>query len=207
MAGRGGSTGFRNIPDVAANADNVYEIYDNGNDKDNAFDDNEGTSCAAPLWAGFMALVSQQAATNGEPGAGFVNPAIYAIAAGSNYASCFHDVTSGNNTWSKSPDLFYAMTNYDLCTGLGTMSGTNLINVLAPPIPAPPFLSPAPGAGGLTITWNTVAGFSYQLQYTSDLLNTNWMNFGPAITASGLVTNVSDSFTNSQRFYRVLLKP
>jgi hypothetical protein len=37
--------------------------------------------------------------------------------------SYFHNVTSGNNTWSKSPSLFYAMNNYDLCTGLDTMTG------------------------------------------------------------------------------------
>ena len=50
-----------------------------------------------------------------------------------------------------------------------------------------------------------MAGHSYQLQYTSDVGVTNWINFGSAITASGSVATVSDSFTNSQRFYRVLL--
>jgi subtilase family serine protease len=207
MAGRGGSTSFRNIPDVAANADHVYEIYDNGNDRHNAFDDNAGTSCAAPLWAGFMALVNQQSAANGGKSVGFINPAIYAIATGSNYASCFHDVTSGNNTWSASPNLFYATNNYDLCTGLGTMNGTNFINALAATIPTPTLLSPALTAGGVILSWNTVAGISYQLQYTSDLGTTNWSNFGSAITASGSVATVSDSLANSQRFYRVLLKP
>ncbi len=90
-----------------------------------------GTSCAAPLWAGFMALVNQQAAASGKPGVGFINPAIYAIAAGSSYAACFHDVTTGNNTWSGSPNSFYATNGYDLCTGLGTPAGQNLINALA----------------------------------------------------------------------------
>jgi subtilase family serine protease len=206
MAGRGGSTSFRNVPDVAANADNVYEIYDNGNDRHNAFDDNAGTSCAAPLWAGFMALVNQQSAANGGPSVGFINPAIYAIAAGPNYTPAFHDVTSGNNTWSESPNLFYATNNYDLCTGLGTMNGTNLINALASSIPTPIFLTPALTAGSVTLSWNTVAGISYQLQYTSDLSTTDWSNLGSAITASGPVATVSDSLTNSQRFYRVLLK-
>ena len=90
----------------------------------NATDGIGGTSCAAPLWAGFMALVNQQSAANGGTKAGFINPALYAIAAGPNYTSYFHDVTSGNNTWSSSPNLFYATNNYDLCTGLGTMNGT-----------------------------------------------------------------------------------
>jgi subtilase family serine protease len=206
MAGRGGSASFRNIPDVAANADNIYEIYDNGKNT-NDFDGNGGTSAAAPLWAGFMALVNQQSAANGGPSAGFINPAIYAIAAGSNYALCFHDVTSGNNTWSKSPNLFYATNGYDLCTGLGTMNGTNLIIALASPIPAPSFLPPVSSAGVVTLTWTTVGGISYQVQYTSDLTATNWINFGSPITASGSVATVSDSFTISQRFYRVLALP
>jgi len=207
MAGRGGSTSFRNIPDVAANADNVYEIFDDGNDQDGAFDDNGGTSCAAPMWAGFMALVNEQLAAQGGKMAGFVNPALYVIAAGTNYASCFHDVTSGNNTWVDSKTLFYATNNYDLCTGLGTMNGTNLINALAPPPPAPSFLPPVPGVGGFTLKWSTVAGFSYQVQYSVKLSATNWTNFGSAITATNSASSISDSFTNSLRFYRVLLVP
>jgi subtilase family serine protease len=207
MAARGGSTSHRNIPDVAANADNVYEIYDNGRDP-SYYDGNGGTSCAAPLWAGFMALVNQRSAANGgKSAAGLIAPALYAIAAGSNYALCFHDVTSGNNTWSSSPSLFYATANYDLCTGLGTMNGTNLIKALAAPPPAPSFLPPARNAGGFTLSWSAVAGVSCQLQYISDLRTTHWINFGSAITAAGSVATVSDSFTNSQRFYRVLASP
>ncbi len=61
---------------------------------------------------------------------GFINPALYAIAAGANYANCFHDITTENNTWSGSPNLFYATNGYDLCTGLGSPNGTNLINAL-----------------------------------------------------------------------------
>jgi hypothetical protein len=126
MTARGGSAKQRNIPDVALTADNVFIDYGNGSRTELG-----GTSCAAPLWAGFTALVNQQAAASGKPGAGFINPAIYAIAAGSSYAACFHDVTTGDNTWSGSPNSFYAASGYDLCTGLGTPGGQNLINALA----------------------------------------------------------------------------
>ena len=126
MTARGGSAKQRNIPDVALTADNVFVDYGNGSRS--VFG---GTSCAAPLWAGFSALANQQAAANGKPGVGFINSAIYAIAAGSSYAACFHDVTTGNNTWSGSPNLFYAAAGYDLCTGLGTPAGQSLINALA----------------------------------------------------------------------------
>jgi subtilase family serine protease len=126
MAGNGGSASFRNIPDVALTADNCYVAYANGSRETVG-----GTSCAAPLWAGFMALVNQQAAAGGQPPAGFINPAIYAIAQGGNYTSCFHDITAGDNTWSGSPNNFSAVSGYDLCTGLGTPNGQNLINALA----------------------------------------------------------------------------
>jgi subtilase family serine protease len=202
MEGRGGSTLFRNIPDVAANADNVYEIYDNANTVDGI----GGTSCAAPLWAGFVALVNQQSAANGGPNAGFINPTLYVIGAGPNYSACFHPVVFGHNTWSASPGLFYAMDNYNLCTGLGTMNGTNLINSLASAVPARVFLPCPLNAGGLTLNWTSMPGISYQLQCTSDLGANNWISFGSAITATGSVTSERDSFTNSLRFYRVLVR-
>jgi hypothetical protein len=121
-----GSTTMRNIPDVAMTADNVYVAYGSGTNGIYG-----GTSCAAPLWAGFMALVNQQAAGMDNPAAGFLNPAIYALGNSTNYTACFNDITTGNNTSSDSPNLYYAVPGYDLCTGWGTPAGANLINALA----------------------------------------------------------------------------
>ena len=120
-----GSTSRRNVPDVSLVAYNAWVVWNNGS-KDWWW----GTSIAAPLWAGFTALVNQQAAIYGEPTVGFLNPALYAIGAGSLYSTCFHDITTGNNTNSHSSGLYYATAGYDLCTGWGTPTGTNLINVL-----------------------------------------------------------------------------
>ncbi|MGC9940597.1 MAG: protease pro-enzyme activation domain-containing protein [Verrucomicrobiota bacterium] len=125
MPARHGSQTMRDIPDVAMTADNVWVIYGGGQQA--MFG---GTSCASPLWAGFTSLVNEQATDNGLAPIGFIAPALYSIAAGINYNTCFHDITTGNNTWSQSPDLFYATNNYDLCTGLGSPNGTNLINQL-----------------------------------------------------------------------------
>ena len=137
-----GSTTFRNIPDVALTADNVYVDYGGG------FNGNfGGTSCASPLWAGFTALVNQQAAANGNRSVGFLNPALYAIAQSAIYTNCFHDINTGNNTWSLSPNLFYATNGYDLCTGLGTPAGINLINALAGNNFITPITAPAPPYG------------------------------------------------------------
>jgi hypothetical protein len=129
VTANGGSAKQRNSPDVALTADNILVFYGSGGEGDF-----EGTSCAAPLWAGFMALANQQAAEEGGAPIGFLNPYIYSLArsaqANSTYANYFNDITSGNNEWTQSPTQYVAGVGYDLCTGLGTPAGTNLINVL-----------------------------------------------------------------------------
>ena len=125
MTASQGSTTFRNTPDVALTADDILVIADGGVEYLTG-----GTSCAAPLWAGFTSLVNQQATSSSRASVGFINPALYALAQTANYTNYFRDITTDNNTWSQSPNLFYATNGYDLCTGLGTPNGTNLINAL-----------------------------------------------------------------------------
>jgi len=129
MVANGGSTAWRNVPDVALTAENVYVVIDGQGNLA------AGTSCAAPLWAAFTALANQQAAQLGEPPVGFLNPAIYGLCRGANYPALFHDITSGNNTNLFNPANYYASPGFDLCTGWGTPMGTNLINALASPDP------------------------------------------------------------------------
>ena len=124
MSANQGSTTRRNIPDVAMCADNVF-VYDSGQTNNRG-----GTSAAAPLWAAFTALVNQQAAADGKPPVGFINPAIYQIGKGSGYATAFHDITTGNNANSSSAGKFNAVLGYDLCTGWGTPTGNGLVNAL-----------------------------------------------------------------------------
>jgi subtilase family serine protease len=130
MAANQGSTTMRNIPDVALTADNVFVVANNGVNESVG-----GTSCAAPLWAGLIALANQQATTNGQSPVGFINPAIYEIGRESAFAADFHDITTGNNAWPSSPANFFAAVGYDLCTGWGTPNGLNLINALLKPDP------------------------------------------------------------------------
>ncbi len=202
LSGRGGSTSNRNIPDVALTADNVYVAYGNGSSEEVG-----GTSCAAPLWAGFTALVNQQAAANGQLAVGFINPAIYSLAAGANYANCFHDVTTGNNTWPSSPSLFYATNGYDLCTGLGTPNGQNLINALAGSTD-PLGVTPLAGFAASGVAGGPFGGASQNLTLTNSgasalnwsLINTSsWLNFSPGsgTLAGGQQTSVTASLTSA----------
>jgi subtilase family serine protease len=203
LVAAGGSSSFRNIPDVAATADDVYVKYGNGQSTDGI----GGTSCAAPLWAGFMALVNQQAAANGLPPVGFANPALYSIARGPNYQACFHDITTGNNTWSSSPGLFYAGAGYDLCTGLGTPNGTGLINLLAGGGSSGLSLIVSPisgGAGGPAGGPFTITSGSFALTNAStntldwSLINPSpWLGFSTTngTLANGGQTTVAGSLT------------
>jgi subtilase family serine protease len=138
MSANHGSTTMRNTPDVALTAENVYIILENGNAGLIS-----GTSCATPLWAAFTALVNEQALAGGRSTVGFINPALYGIGQGLSYGSCFHDIVTGNNTNSLSPNLYYAVPGYDLCTGWGTPAGISLINGMA----TPDFLQILPTAG------------------------------------------------------------
>jgi hypothetical protein len=126
MSLSGGSTTMRNVPDVAMVAENIY-VRAAGTDHRVG-----GTSASAPLWAGFAALANQQAATLGQGRIGFFNPLLATMAVGTNFAGLLNDITTGNNTNSGSPNAFFAVPGYDLCTGWGTPTGQNLINQLAP---------------------------------------------------------------------------
>jgi hypothetical protein len=128
MTANQGSTSHRNFPDVAMVADNVFVIADNGQEEYFA-----GTSCATPLWAALTALVNEQSVKASSNTVGFLNPALYALGQGDHYTYTFHDITTGNNEWSGSPNEFSAVAGYDLCTGWGTPQGASLIDALAPP--------------------------------------------------------------------------
>jgi hypothetical protein len=90
-----------------------------------------GTSFAAPIFAGMLALINQKAGYT--TGQGLINTTLYKLAADSStYASAFHDVTSGNNnctagaTYCSAITGFSAGTGYDEVTGLGSVDLSNL---------------------------------------------------------------------------------
>ncbi len=173
-----GSMTYRNGPDVSANANFTFYVCAN----QSACTANEygGTSFSAPMWAGYMALVNQQAASNGNATLGFINPAIYSFVTGSVYNSYFHDITSGAS------GSHSAVTGYDLVTGWGSPNGA-LIGVLAGMKSLPDFnisaspasVSVALGTSGESTITTTVSG-----------------NFNSSVTlsAAGLPTGVNVTF-------------
>jgi hypothetical protein len=130
MSANLGSTTKRNSPDVAMIARDILLIADNGSTYSSG-----GTSAAAPLWAGFTALVNQQAVSSGKSTVGFVNPAVYNVGKWVNFPAAFHDITTGNNVTQQSSGKYPAVTGYDLCTGWGTPAGQVLIDALSGSVP------------------------------------------------------------------------
>lgn len=174
MSGNMGSSTMRNFPDVAMVGDDIFVVADNG-----SYGTFGGTSCAAPLWAAFTALVNEKAAAASQSPVGFINPTIYSIALQSGYSVDFHDVTIGNNTNSIDGFCrteFIAGPGYDLCTGLGTPTGSDLMDaLLAPPdslqiAPLPGFMSSGTVGGPFNITSQT-----YTLTNTGNS-PLNWTN-------------------------------
>ena len=197
MANNQGSTTLRNVPDVALTADNIFVVADT-NKQENV----GGTSCAAPLWAAFTALVNQQAAALGKPPVGFLNPAIYAIGKGPNYATTFHDIATGNNFSTSSLGKYSAVTGYDLCTGWGTPNGQDLINALVPPdtlgiVPVNGFVASglvggpfSPASQNFTLTNSGASSIAWSLINTA-----SWL--GASATSGTLAAGATSGITIS----------
>ena len=106
----------RGVPDVAGDADpnSGYQIIVDGQQGVVG-----GTSAVAPLWAGLIALINQQATH----AVGYLNPLLYMAPV----EATFHDITLGNNGG------YQAGPGWDACTGLGTPDGNALMAALASP--------------------------------------------------------------------------
>ena len=111
------SNGNRQVPDVAAAADNIAVYYQG------LWIPVGGTSAAAPMWAAGTLLVDQALQKQGKPSLGGVST-IYQVANHPGKFHPFHDITQGNN-------LYYrAGTGWDYPTGWGTPNFLDLARVL-----------------------------------------------------------------------------
>jgi subtilase family serine protease len=93
-----------------------------------------GTSAGSPQWAGIVALADQAAKKR----LGFINTAIYRIGRSPLYHAAFHDIVTGNNTFTRvtgndvvvSIQGYDATPNWDAATGFGTPIVSMLIPLL-----------------------------------------------------------------------------
>jgi len=187
------SSTLRNIPDVSAEADCDNWWCADGSCQGGI----GGTSLSTPRWAGFMALVNEQAANSNAPSATFLNPNLYMIGASSNYGTNFHDIVSGSNNDGYGVQ-YNAVTGYDLVTGWGSPNGQALINSLTPAATAPYFaLSASPSAlsipPGSSETMSTIQ-LSSGNGFTGTVnLSVNILGSPSGVTASLSPTSISGS--------------
>jgi subtilase family serine protease len=173
---------YRNAPDVSANAN--FTFYVCADQTTCTANEYGGTSFAAPMWAGYLALVNEQSVANGNKTVGFINPSLYSIGESSSYGSDFHDITSGSNGYS-------ATTGYDLATGWGSPNGSGLITALAGGTSSSPGFSLSASPASLTVTQGN-AGSS---TITSTV--TGGFDSAIALSASGQPSGVAVSFSPS----------
>ncbi|TDX01863.1 S53 family peptidase [Dinghuibacter silviterrae] len=111
------------LPDIAGQAMLTSFIL-NGNHTGPV----HGTSVAAPLYAGLIALLNTHL---GKP-LGFLNPILYA----QKDKGVFHPVREGNNAWPPLPG-YSAAPGWNACTGLGSIDATALLDILLTQLQSP----------------------------------------------------------------------
>ena len=79
-----------------------------------------GTSWAAPVWAGFCALINEARGNAGKPFLPFLNPLIYPLRG----TAAFRDITTGSN------GAYTAGPGYDMVTGIGVPNLAALLSAL-----------------------------------------------------------------------------
>jgi hypothetical protein len=175
------SSGFRDSPDVAYDADpqTGFSVYDSVGTS-NPWQVVGGTSAAAPQWAGLIAIADQGRALLSEGSLDGAQSAVYQLP-----ATDFHDIVGGSNG-------FPATAGYDLATGLGTP----LANLVIPGLIGSAVVTPAVGvSGGSGQTATVGQAFAQSLELS--VVDQNGKPLpGVAVTFSAPQTGASVSFPN-----------
>ena len=84
----------------------------------------------------------------------------------------------------------------------GAVSGFASTNLAVAQVPL--VMQTASHSGNsITLTWSTTPTVMYQVQFITDLTQTNWTNLGNPIRATNFSWTASETMTNSRGFYRV----
>jgi hypothetical protein len=117
---------------------------------------------------------------------------------------------SGVISWTP-PDSFAETTNAVLVRvcddGSPSLCATQLFNIRV--VSRPILEAPAPFySGGVVLSWSSIPGKRYRLQFNGKVAEGIWSNFVPDVTADDISTGAIDGATNLlQRFYRVQVVP
>jgi PKD repeat protein len=195
--------GHRDVPDLAlsAGSHDGYLIQAQG-----GLQAVGGTSCAAPAFAGIVALVVQATGQR----QGNINPVLYKLGNAQfrgTGSAVFHDVLSGSNTVPGAAG-FASGTGYDQSTGLGSVDAQALVSHWVEGLPNTVTVSIAVPSTNPTVASGTAVSFtgSAKDSVASSTLTYAW-TFGDGATATGAST--THAFTNTgtaNTTYTVTLK-
>ncbi len=156
QSSNGVNYGMRSVPDVSWLADPNTGVYivDTLDIGGSGLGVEGGTSLAAPMWAGLIALGDQaRGIGNSLSSTGVLNSLYGAYSNPTTYSADFHDITVGYN----GNDQF-AGVGYDLVTGIGTPKAQNIVNLLGSA--GAPAAAPAVSIGSQTVNTGPSAGLS-----------------------------------------------
>jgi hypothetical protein len=92
--------------------------------------------------------------------------------------------------------------------GQSATSLSPLLTVVAGANPAPTLTGLSSSNYTSILTWGSVSGTTYQVQFKTNLNDVAWLNLLPTVTAAGPTASATDnSATNTARFYRVQVLP
>lgn len=166
-----------------------------------------GTSFAAPIFAGMLALINQDAKSSGQ---GVAASTLYSLASNAaTYALAFHDITAGGNQCtagssycsSAGASEYAAATGYDEATGLGSVDLNNLLTAWTGSSSgggggassngftlSATNISVAEGASGTsTVTVNSPGTFAGAVSFSVTSTNANWNSYGCATVNNATV--------------------
>jgi subtilase family serine protease len=127
-AANGGSTTYRNVPDVAAEAGVFTGVAVYVSDQGGWLQVG-GTSVASPLWAGYLTNINAAFHYTGLGNIGFFNPILYTVGLnqGAYPYEYMYDIVNGNNGYipyyGTSAPGYYAGFGYSNTTGNGSIWG------------------------------------------------------------------------------------
>jgi hypothetical protein len=167
-----------------------------------------GTSFAAPIFAGFIAILNGVEHATGQ---GNVNPVLYRLAANpASYAAAFHDITSGTNACvsgttscsTAGQSNYTATTGYDEATGLGSVD----FNALATAWPSNNTAPLTPTITLLIASETTaVPGSTVPIQISVQPFNTPSNTSVPSgnvsVSVDGVVVDASLSLAPANTYY------
>ena len=119
-------------------------------------------------------------------------------------------IGSANGIFSWAPDSTYANTTNGITVrvmdnGAPPLSDAQTFDVAVVPLVFEPVIL---SNNVLTLSWSSISGLTYRVQYTTNLSGSNWTTLPPDVTATGDTASTTDTTQpDMQRFYRVFVVP